>query len=179
MAETGQMIPSDGYGELRPLDGGYSGETYLGGIGADQAVVRIYARNPARAAVDASLLRLVRGLVPVPEVLELRHPTRDTPATLVTEYVPGTRLDVALAERPDWLDEATLGRSVGRILNTLSGIPFLRFALFAELFDVSRGPQVLVVTFIAMLELARERLLEVTQAEAFAPIYVRLAYAPV
>jgi len=30
----------------------------------------------------------------------------------------------------------------------------------------------------AMLELAREHLLEVTQAEAFAPIYVRLAYAP-
>ena len=27
-------------------------------------------------------------------------------------------------------------------------------------------------------ELARESLLEVTQAEAFAPIYVRLAYAP-
>ncbi len=53
-----------------------------------------------------------------------------------------------------------------------------RFALFEELFDAARGPQVLVVTFIAMLELARERLLEVTQAEAFAPIYVRLAYAP-
>jgi segregation and condensation protein A len=53
-----------------------------------------------------------------------------------------------------------------------------RFALFEELFDVSRGPQVMVVTFIAMLELARERLLELTQAEAFAPIYVRLAYQP-
>ncbi len=53
-----------------------------------------------------------------------------------------------------------------------------RFALFEDLFDVGRGPQVLVVTFIAMLELARERLLEVTQAEAFAPIYVRLAYEP-
>ena len=51
-----------------------------------------------------------------------------------------------------------------------------RFAMFEELFDVSRGPQVLVVTFIAMLELSREHLLEVTQAEAFAPIYVRLAY---
>jgi segregation and condensation protein A len=37
---------------------------------------------------------------------------------------------------------------------------------------------VLVVTFIAMLELSREQLLEVTQAEAFAPIYVRLAYTP-
>ena len=38
------------------------------------------------------------------------------------------------------------------------------------------APQVLVVTFIALLELAREHLIEVTQAEAFAPIYVRLAY---
>lgn len=53
-----------------------------------------------------------------------------------------------------------------------------RFVEFEELFDTSRGVPVLVVTFIAMLELARERLLEVTQAEAFAPIYVRLAYAP-
>lgn len=53
-----------------------------------------------------------------------------------------------------------------------------RFVVFEQLFDVTRGQQVLVVTFIAMLELARERLLEITQAEAFAPIYVRLAYAP-
>ena len=53
-----------------------------------------------------------------------------------------------------------------------------RFVVFEDLFDVSRGQQVLVVTFIAMLELARERLLEITQAEAFAPIYVRLAYTP-
>ena len=53
-----------------------------------------------------------------------------------------------------------------------------RFVEFADLFDVSRGQQVVVVTFIAMLELARERLLEITQAEAFAPIYVRLAYQP-
>lgn len=59
------------------------------------------------------------------------------------------------------------------VLRTLQG---RRFALFEDLFDVNRGPQVLVVTFIAMLELAREHLLEVTQAEAFAPIYVRLAY---
>nr|WP_295076675.1 ScpA family protein [uncultured Roseateles sp.] len=53
-----------------------------------------------------------------------------------------------------------------------------RFVEFENLFDVSRGQAVLVVTFIAMLELARERLLEVTQAEAFAPIYVRLTYQP-
>nr|WP_242478580.1 ScpA family protein [Rubrivivax gelatinosus] len=53
-----------------------------------------------------------------------------------------------------------------------------RFVEFHELFDVTRGSPVLVVTFIAMLELAREHLVEVTQAEAFAPIYVRLAYQP-
>jgi len=53
-----------------------------------------------------------------------------------------------------------------------------RFALFEDLFETSRGVAVVVVTFIALLELARERLLEVTQAEAFAPIYVRLAYSP-
>ncbi len=51
-----------------------------------------------------------------------------------------------------------------------------RFVEFHDLFDIRRGTPVLVVTFIAMLELSRERLLEVTQAEAFAPIYVRLAY---
>lgn len=60
----------------------------------------------------------------------------------------------------------------------LRGLQGRRFAMFEELFDLTRGPQVLVVTFIAMLELARERLLEITQAEAFAPIYVRLAYQP-
>ena len=53
-----------------------------------------------------------------------------------------------------------------------------RFVEFHDMFDVRRGTPVLVVTFIAMLELARERLVELTQAEAFAPIYVRLAYSP-
>ncbi len=53
-----------------------------------------------------------------------------------------------------------------------------RFVEFHDLFDTTRGTPVLVVTFIAMLELSREHLLEVTQAEAFAPIYVRLAYTP-
>ena len=53
-----------------------------------------------------------------------------------------------------------------------------RFAEFQELFDPAAGPAVAVVTFVALLELARETLIEITQAEAFAPIYVRLAYRP-
>ncbi|MBP6225451.1 MAG: segregation/condensation protein A [Rhizobacter sp.] len=62
------------------------------------------------------------------------------------------------------------------VLRALQGRKFVEFH---ELFDVSRGQPVLVVTFIAMLELAREMLLEITQAEAYAPIYVRLAYQAV
>jgi len=48
---------------------------------------------------------------------------------------------------------------------------------FAELFDPARGVPVLVVTFLALLELARELLIEITQSECFAPIYVKLGHA--
>jgi segregation and condensation protein A len=61
------------------------------------------------------------------------------------------------------------------VLRALQRRPFVEFE---DLFDVSRGPQVVVVTFIAMLELAREHLLQMTQAEPYAPIYLRLAYQP-
>ena len=46
------------------------------------------------------------------------------------------------------------------------------------LFDPAQGVAVLVVHFLALLELARENLVEVTQAEPYAPLYVRLAYVP-
>jgi segregation and condensation protein A len=52
-----------------------------------------------------------------------------------------------------------------------------RMLEFTELFQPSRGVAVLVVTLLALLELARELLVEITQAECFAPIYVKLAYA--
>src|SRR5437667_1926433 len=48
---------------------------------------------------------------------------------------------------------------------------------FAELFEPARGVAVLVVTFLALLELARELLIEITQSECFAPIYVKLGHA--
>ncbi|MGA8049464.1 MAG: ScpA family protein [Burkholderiales bacterium] len=48
---------------------------------------------------------------------------------------------------------------------------------FTELFDPSRGVAVLVVNFLALLELARELLVQITQGDGFAPIYVKLANA--
>ena len=59
-----------------------------------------------------------------------------------------------------------------------SGDQALHAGRQSQLFDVRRGVPVLIVTFIAVLELAKETLIDITQAEAFAPIYVRLAYAP-
>ncbi len=51
-----------------------------------------------------------------------------------------------------------------------------RFVEFAELFDPREGTPVVVVHFLALLELSREGLVQITQAEPFAPLYVRLAY---
>jgi segregation and condensation protein A len=72
-------------------------------------------------------------------------------------------------------EQLSVREHMSLVLRRLQG---KRFVEFHELFDTTRGVPVLVVTFIAMLELSREHLLEVTQAEAFAPIYVRLAYTP-
>lgn len=48
------------------------------------------------------------------------------------------------------------------------------FVRFETMFDPEMGPPGLVVHFLAMLELAREKLVEFTQTEAFQPIYVRV-----
>jgi segregation and condensation protein A len=72
-------------------------------------------------------------------------------------------------------EQLSVREHMSQVLRRLQG---RRFALFEDLFDTHRGVPVVVVTFIALLELSRESLVEVTQAEAFAPIYVRLAYQP-
>lgn len=48
------------------------------------------------------------------------------------------------------------------------------FVQFEALFDPDMGAPGLVVHFLAMLELGREKLIRITQTEAFAPIYVNL-----
>jgi segregation and condensation protein A len=72
-------------------------------------------------------------------------------------------------------EELSVREHMSIVLKKLQG---RRFAPFEELFDPAKGAPVLVVTLIALLELAKESLVEVTQAEAFAPIYVRLAFTP-
>ncbi|MFM7025830.1 MAG: segregation and condensation protein A [Limnohabitans sp.] len=72
-------------------------------------------------------------------------------------------------------EELSVREHMSIVLRKLQGRKFIEFE---QLFDPQQGVPVLVVTFIALLELAKETLIEITQAEAFAPVYVRLAYTP-
>ena len=47
-----------------------------------------------------------------------------------------------------------------------------RYVEFSELFDPAGGVPVVIVNYLAMLELAKEGLIRITQAVPFAPIYV-------
>ncbi len=50
----------------------------------------------------------------------------------------------------------------------------VRFVEFYDLFETSEGVAVVIVHFLALLELAKETLIEITQVESGAPIYIRL-----
>jgi segregation and condensation protein A len=72
-------------------------------------------------------------------------------------------------------EELSVREHMSFILRRLQGV---RFVEFADLFDPARGAPVAIVNFLALLELAREALIDITQATPYAPIYVRLAYTP-
>ncbi|WP_255990437.1 segregation and condensation protein A [Chitinolyticbacter albus] len=70
------------------------------------------------------------------------------------------------------LEALSVREQMSHILRVLSGG---RYVEFRELFDAVRGVPMLVVTFIAVLELVKEKHIMVSQDEGFVPIYVRLA----
>ncbi len=127
----------DDYG-LVPLEGGWSGETYAAHAGQERTVVRLYVhrgalRGPEAIEVDAAVLRLVRGLLPVPEVVEVRRPDPDRgePAVLVTSFLPGERLDVlwpGLSEQ----QRVEVGVDLGRLLARLACMPMPRPGRFVD-----------------------------------------------
>ena len=72
-------------------------------------------------------------------------------------------------------EQLSVRSEMSRVLKTLEPSRFMVFtALFAEHADVPH----LVVTFLALLELAREQMVAIAQAEPYAPIHVTLTGAP-
>ncbi|MCE9660951.1 MAG: segregation/condensation protein A [Burkholderiales bacterium] len=129
----------------------------------------------AAARLDALPLLgrdFLRAQVAVDDTLATRLPDV-SPADLREAWTDLMRRASLVQHHRISREQLSVREHMSMLLRGLSG---RRFAIFEELFEAERGPEVLVVTFIALLELAREHLIEVTQAEAFAPIYVRLAY---
>ncbi|QWC85547.1 phosphotransferase [Nocardioidaceae bacterium] len=123
---------------MTPMPAGESGETFLADAGGVRSVVRVYgaasaSRGPEAPLVDAAVLRLVRGPVPVPEVLEVRTPVPGAPGLLVTGELPGTPgahvLDT-LAGSEHVLRAA--GEHMGGAAARIAGVPMLRRGVFAD-----------------------------------------------
>ncbi|MGW6278166.1 phosphotransferase family protein [Kribbella sp. NPDC055071] len=115
-----------------PLTGGYGGQTFAVSAGGEEAVIKLYPAHPERAAVDAALLQLVHGLLPVPRVLDLkREGSYEDPPYLLTERLPGVNLQVFL-ETATEDQRRTVGTQLGELLARLSGMPFLRSGMFQD-----------------------------------------------
>ncbi len=67
-------------------------------------------------------------------------------------------------------DQLSVREQMSLILRRLQEVKFVEFT---ALFSPSEGVAKLVVTFLAILELARETLIEVTQQQAYSTIYVK------
>ncbi|HSW84605.1 MAG TPA: ScpA family protein [Usitatibacter sp.] len=68
-------------------------------------------------------------------------------------------------------EQLSVRAHMSRILRALAPGQFVEFS---QLFEPERGVPLLVVSFLALLELARESLIEITQQTPFDPIYVKL-----
>lgn len=99
------------------------------------------------------------------------------------QQLPGVSMDELLAAWQEVLkrashyvhhkvsrEELSVREHMSMILRRLGTEPLLEFI---ALFDVREGLPKLVVCFLAILELAREGLVRLTQQEAFSPIYLQ------
>ncbi len=103
-----------GFVASRALAGGFSHSTELLTLTDGQVVVRSGGAAPA---MEAAVMNLARGHVPVPEVLLVRDDV------LVIEYVPGELLVPSTYE---------LGLEVGRVMATIGEVSFDHPGFFAD-----------------------------------------------
>ena len=111
----------------------------------------------------------------------------DAPERKVTEKLPDVTLKELLLAFHDVLKRADMFSNLRmqreplsvrqRMSEILSRIKAGQFTGFGELFDPEEGRMGVAVTFIAILELLRESVIEVVQADSYAPLHVRAASA--
>lgn len=114
---------------------------------------------------------------------ELLVPRVEAPEARARKLLPDVRLEellVSMAEvlrRADLFESHQITREAlstrERMSQVLERLKLGGFVPFVELFDVIEGRLGVVVTFMAVLELVKESLVELVQNEPFAPIHVR------
>jgi segregation and condensation protein A len=133
-----------------------------------------YERMKLAAARLDELPRLGRdflqALVVIEQSIEPRYPEVDA-SDLQKAWREILRRSRLHAHHRIGRSELSVREHMGVILRRLQAA---RFVEFSDLFDPTQGVAVVVVHFLALLELSREGLVEVTQAAAYAPLYVRL-----
>ena len=109
----------------------------------------------------------------------------DAPEKKVTVTLPDVTLKELLLAFHDVLKRAQMFSNLHlqreplsvkqRMSEILSRIKANKFSGFADLFDPREGRMGVAVTFIAILELMRESVVEVVQSKPYAPLHVRTA----
>jgi segregation and condensation protein A len=132
-----------------------------------------------RAAQDIdALTRLERDVWPTVVELKERRMTRALPQITLQELLVAFKEVVARAEMFAHHHIARERLSVGeRMSDILAMLGSAGFLEFSRLFRPEEGRMGVTVTFVAILELMREGLIDIVQAEAYAPLHVRAAPA--
>ena len=109
----------------------------------------------------------------------------DAPERKVTVKLPDVTLKELLMAFHDVLRRAEMFSNLHlhreplsvrqRMSEILTRIKAGQFTVFEDLFDAEEGRMGVAVTFIAILELLKETVIEVVQSEEFAPLHVRAA----
>ncbi len=136
-----------------------------------------YEQIKAASQVIDQLPRKDRDFAIVDVLIEQSLVTR-VPTVLAADLTEAWRviLNRAKATRKHSVsrEELSVRAHMSRILRFLGSGDFVRFD---ELFQPEEGVAVVVVSFLAVLELAREALIDLSQSAAFEPIYVKLREA--
>lgn len=130
-----------------------------------------------KAAEDIDrLARLERDTLPASAELVERKVIKVLPQVTLQEMLAAFKDVLARAEMFAHHHVSRERLSVRqRMSDILSGLREAAFIEFVRLFRPEEGRMGVTVTFIAILELMKEGLIEIVQAEAYAPIHVRTA----
>jgi segregation and condensation protein A len=137
-----------------------------------------YERFKRAAQEIDGLTRLERDVWPTVVELKERRAVRALPQITLQEMLVAFKEVVARAEMFAHHHIARERLSVGeRMSDILAMLGSAGFVEFTRLFRPEEGRMGVTVTFVALLELMREGLIDIVQAEPYAPLHVRAAPA--